>query len=124
MMVSTLWQFASEHLRMPLGHNPTKGVLRLHKKKRITLRWSQEIIDKFDEAATPSLRLALNLLLYTGQRESDVTTMRWDHIRDGTIRVKQRKTSEVVWIPIDPVLQETLDATPRVNADILNSERE
>ena len=46
--------------------------------------------------------------------------MQWDHIRDGTIRVKQRKTGEVVWIPIDPVLAGN---APRINANILNSER-
>src|SRR5262249_44856716 len=100
-VVSALWQFATEHQRLPLGHNPARGIFKLHKKKRITKRWSQEVIDKFDAAATPSLRLALYLLLYTGQRECDVITMQWDHIRDGMIRVKQRKTGEVVWIAID-----------------------
>jgi len=122
-IVSTLWQFAIEHQRLPLGHNPAKGIYKLHTKKRITKRWSQEIIDKFDAAATPPLRLALYLLLYTGQRECDVITMQWDHIRDGMICVKQRKTGEVVWIAIDPALQPALDATPRINEYILNSKR-
>jgi integrase len=122
-IVSALWQFAIEHQRLPLGHNPAKGIFKLHKKKRITRRWSSEVIEKFDAAATPSLRLALYLLLYTGQRECDVITMQWDHIRDGMIRVKQCKTSEVVWIAIDPVLQPVLDQAPRINEYILNSER-
>lgn len=122
-IVSTLWQFAIEHQRLPLGHNPARGIFKLHKKKRITKRWSQEVIDKFDTAATPIVRLALYLLLYTGQRECDVITMQWDHIRDDTIRVKQRKTGEVVWIAIDPALRPVLDQTPRINEYILNSER-
>jgi integrase len=122
-IVSALWQFAIEHQRLPLGHNPARGIFKLHKKKRITKRWSDETIAKFDAAATPILRLALYLLLYTGQRECDVITMRWDHIRDGMIRVKQRKTSEVVWIAIDPALRAILDQTPRINEYILNSER-
>jgi integrase len=128
-VVSTLWQYAIEHERMPLGHNPAKGIFKLHKKKRITKRWSQEIIDKFSLAATPSMRLGLYLLLYTAQRESDVVTMQWDHIQwdakanCNVIRVKQRKTGEVVWIPILPALQAALDQTPRINSYILNSER-
>jgi integrase len=122
-IVSALWQFAIEHQRLPLGHNPARGIYKVHKKKRITKRWSQEVIGKFDAVATPPLRLALYLLLYTGQRECDVITMQWEHIRDGMIRVKQRKTSEVVWIAIDPALRPVLDQTPRINEYILNSDR-
>jgi integrase len=120
-IVSALWQFAIEHQRLPLGHNPARGIYKVHKKKRMTKRWSPEVIGKFDAAATPSLRLALYLLLYTGQREGDVITMQWDHIRDNMIRVKQRKTGEVVWIDIDPELKQVLDQTPRINTHILNS---
>jgi integrase len=121
-IVSALWKFAIDHQRLPLGHNPARGISKLHKKKRITKRWSQEVIDKFDAAATPSLRLALYLLLYTGQRECDVITMRWSDIRDGTIHIKQRKTGESVYVPIDPALQSVLDRAPRINEFILNSE--
>jgi len=122
-IISALWQFTIEHQRFALGHNPARGIFRLHKKKKITKRWSDETIAKFDAAATPSQRLALYLLLYTGQRECDVITMQWSHISDDTIRVKQRKTGEVVWISIDPALRAILDQTPRFNEYILNSER-
>src|SRR5262245_35786082 len=122
-IISALWQFTIEHQRFALGHNPARGIFRLHKKKKITKRWSNETIAKFDAAATPIVRLALYLLLYTGQRESDVITMRWDDIRDGIVHVKQRKTGERVWIAIDPNLQPILDQTPRINEYILNSER-
>ena len=101
-VVSTLWQFAIEHLDLPLGHNPAKGISKLHKQKRLTKRWSAEVIEKFRAAANPVARLGLDLLLYTGQRESDVVAMQWDHIDGETIRVKQRKTGEVVWIPLHP----------------------
>jgi integrase len=47
--------------------------------------------------------------------------MQWDQIRDNMIRVKQRKTGEVVWIPIDPELKRVLDQAPRINGYILNS---
>lgn len=123
MMVSALWKFASEFLKMPLGHNPTKDVLKLHKKKRITQRWEQEIVDRFVAAATPGLQLAFYLLWCTGQRQSDVVSMRWDQVRGDVIRIRQRKTGKMMWTPIDPVLKPVLDQTPRINEFILNSER-
>ncbi len=53
------------------------------------------------------------LLLYTGQRRSDVIPMGWQHIRDGAIAVRQRKTGKPLLIPIHPDLKAVLDATPR-----------
>jgi hypothetical protein len=100
-VVSTLWQFAIEHERMPLGHNPAKGIFKLHKQKKLTKRWSVEVINKFRAAANPIARLGLDLLLYTGQRESDVVTMQWNHIDGETIRVKQRKTGGIVPMPVE-----------------------
>jgi len=127
-MVSTLWKFAIEHQRLPLGHNPAQGIFKLHKQKRLTKRWSTEVIEKFRAAGSPVANLGLSLLLYTGQRESDVVAMQWQHIELGKnpesdlIRVKQRKTDEVVWIPLHPALRAVLDQTPRVSDFILNSE--
>jgi integrase len=120
MMVSALWKFAIEHERMPLGHNPAVGIFKLHKQKKLTKRWSVEIIEKFSTAATPSVRLGLFLLLYTAH---DVVTMQWQHIEGPHIRVKQRKTDEIVWIPLHPALRAVLDQTPRLNDFILNSDR-
>jgi integrase len=59
-------------------HNPAVGIFKLHKQKKITKRWSAEVIEKFNVAATPTV--GLFLLLYTAQRESDVVTMQWQHI--------------------------------------------
>jgi integrase len=120
-VVSALWQFAIEHERLPLGHNPARGIFKLHKKKRITRRWSPEVIGKFETAATPSLRLALYLLLLYraagGRCHCDAVG---PHPRQHD-RIKQQKTGEVVWIDIDPELKRVLDQTPRINTHILNS---
>ena len=123
MMVSTLWKFAIEHLQQPLGHNPAVGIFKLHKQKRLTKRWSADTIERFRGAANSVANLGLALLLYTGQRESDVVTMRWQHIEGDTICVRQRKTGETVWIPLHPELRSILEATLRINKFILNSER-
>ena len=45
MMVSALWKFAIEYERLPLGHNPAVGIFKLHKQKKITKRWSAEVIE-------------------------------------------------------------------------------
>jgi integrase len=57
-------------------------------------------------------RLALALLLYTGQRRSDVVRMGRQHIKDGVLSVKQQKTGASLAIPVHPQLQAVLDATP------------
>jgi integrase len=57
-------------------------------------------------------RLAFALLLYTGQRRSDVIRMGRQHIRDGVLTVKQEKTGVTLAIPVHSQLQAVLDATP------------
>jgi integrase len=76
--------------------------------------WTDDEIAQF-EAHHPigtKPRLALALLLYTGQRRSDVVQMGRQHIRDGVLTVKQQKTGKPLAIPVHPHLQVVLDATP------------
>jgi integrase len=76
--------------------------------------WTEDEIAQF-EAHHPigtKPRLALALLLYTGQRRSDVVRMGRQHVKDGVITVKQQKTGKPLAIPVHPDLQVVLDATP------------
>src|SRR5262249_45143695 len=57
-------------------------------------------------------RLALALLLYTGQRRGDVIKMGRQHIRDGVLTITQEKTGTTVTVPVHPELRAILDATP------------
>lgn len=73
--------------------------------------WSEDDIARF-ETRWPSgtrERLALALLLYTGQRRSDVVTMGRQHVRAGRISVRQLKTDHRLQILIVPALQTELD---------------
>jgi integrase len=75
--------------------------------------WIEEEIAQF-EAFHPigtKPRLALALLLYTGQRRSDAVRMGRQHIRDGVLTVKQQKTGKPLAIPVHPHLQTVLNAT-------------
>jgi integrase len=57
-------------------------------------------------------RLALALLLYTGQRRGDVVLIGQQHIKKGVLSIRQQKTKAEVDIPVLPELQEVLNATP------------
>ncbi len=56
-------------------------------------------------------RLAFALLLYTGQRRSDIVRMGRQNLRDGVLALKQQKTRIPLRIPILPNLQSILDGT-------------
>jgi len=77
--------------------------------------WSEGDIAAF-EARWPTgsrERLALALLLYTGQRRSDVVGMGRQHITAGRIRVSQLKTDAQLLIRIHPALKTEIDAAPK-----------
>ena len=75
--------------------------------------WSDEEVEKFE--ATYDLgtrdRLAFALMLYTGQRRSDAVRMGPQHMKNGFLKVKQKKTGTELSIPVHPDLQATIDAS-------------
>lgn len=121
MVVSVLWSYAIEFCQLPLGHNPAHGVARVHTERTSRQPWPDHVVDRALVKADSILRLALYLLLFTGQREGDVIRMKWNDIRDGEILVTQEKTGTKVWIPLHRDLKALLDQTPRVGEFILNS---
>src|SRR5262249_16533698 len=68
-------------------------------------------------------RLALALLLYTGQRVSDVAKMGWQHVRGEHIAVRQEKTDTPLMLKMHPKLVSILAAVPRNNLTFLVTER-
>lgn len=86
--------------------------------------WSEDEITAY-EARWPSgsrERLAMALLLYTGQRRSDVVSMGRQHVRDGRIHVSQLKTDKRLAIRIHPALQVELDAAPQGQMTFVQTE--
>lgn len=85
--------------------------------------WTEEEIAAF-EARHPlgsKARLALALMLYTGQRRSDAVTMGWQHVAGSRITVKQQKTDARLEIPMHPTLVAVMAATPRDNMTFLST---
>jgi integrase len=121
MLLGVLWDHAAEFCQIDLGVNPAHGLRKVHADKKPHKPWPAEIIDAFLANSSEQMRLALHLLLYTGQRVGDVVTMRWSDIADGRITVVQEKTGQRVVIPIHTRLAAILKETPREGDYILNN---
>jgi integrase len=111
-MLRALMQFA---IKVKIRKDdPTVGVTRAKIETNGYITWEEHHITTF-EAHHPigsRARLALALLLGTGQRRSDVVTMGRQHVRGDKINVKQSKTGKALTIPMGDELRAAIDATP------------
>jgi integrase len=114
--IRALMQFAVADGR--LKEDPTTGIKNLSSKTEGFRSWTEDDIAKFVRRWPVGTRerLALELLVCTAQRRSDIVRMGRQHIRmtkDGpAIDVVQQKTGNKLAIPIHPDLQAALDAVP------------
>lgn len=104
-----------------LKHDPTIGLER--PKNKEVRSWTEGEIAQFEKRwpIGAKQRLAFALMLYTGQRRSDVHRMTWADISDGRIRVIQQKTGARLRIRIHRELAKVLEAAGREHVTILNT---
>jgi integrase len=101
-----------------MDRNPAREVPYLQSGSTGFHSWAIEEVKQFEERHPIGCkaRLAMALLLYTGQRRSDVVEMGAQHVHDGWLRftqVKNRSRRPVTMeIPIIPALQAIIDVTP------------
>jgi len=90
--------------------DPTRDVKAIRTRSGGHHSWTDDEIAQFEakHPAGSKSRLALALLLYTGQRRSDVVRMGRQHIRDGVLTVRQVKTGAELAIPVPPELAKQL----------------
>jgi integrase len=90
--------------------DPTRDVRTIRVKSDGFHSWTEAEIEQFERchAVGSKARLALALLLYTGQRRSDVVVMGRQHIRDGAIHVRQIKTGAPLQIPVCAISRTSL----------------
>jgi integrase len=104
-----------------VGSDPTVGI-RLAPRKSAGFRpWTDADIEAF-EARWPTgsrERLALYLLLFTGQRRSDVVRMGRQHVRGGVVTIVQQKTGTQLEIPVHPTLAAELELQPKTQLTFL-----
>lgn len=104
-----------------IDRDPTAGV-KQYKSKEIHT-WTDEELEQF-EAYWPEgsrERLTYALLLFTGQRGSDVYRMTWADIAGDAIRVAQQKTSAKLVITLHPDLCRALAMAKREHVSILTT---
>lgn len=101
--------------------DPTIGVRPIRAKSTGFVSWSEEDIAAFQAKWRPGTRqrLAMALLLYTGQRRGDAVRMGWQHVSGDSIRVVQGKTGVALTILMHHALREVLKDTPRTNLTFL-----
>jgi integrase len=97
------------------GDDPTRDVRAIRIKSSGHHSWTDDEIERFEQhhPVGSRARLALALLLYTGQRRGDVIRMGAQHVRSGSIHVKQEKTGVELIIPLHPALAPIIAAAPR-----------
>lgn len=76
--------------------------------------WTLEEVAAFEERhpVGTKARLALDIMLFTGLRRSDVVLLGRQHIRRDVMTVRTQKTGEVVTLRVLPSLAESIKATP------------
>ena len=108
------WGVAKEYV--PL--DPAREVARFEIGGEGFRPWTLEDVEQFEKRHPigTRARLALALLLYTGQRRSDVIRFGKQHIKNGALTFTQRKgrkrTPITLSLPILPTLQKIIDASP------------
>lgn len=102
--------------------DPTVTVKKLRAKTTGFTTWEEEHIAAFLNYHQPGTRAhtALMLLLYTGQRRSDLVRMGPANVKDGFISIVQQKTGQPVDIPILPELQAVLDSLPKTETFLVS----
>jgi integrase len=111
--IRAMLQFAADIGIRP--DNPAIGVKRAKIKTEGYRTWTEDDLAAFEgrHPVGTRARLAFALLLYTGQRRSDVVQMGRQHVRDRVLYLRQQqKTGTPLAIPVHPELQAVLDATP------------
>jgi enterobacteria phage integrase len=105
-----------------LNHDPSIGIKR--PKTQEIRSWTDVEIEAFEQhwPTGTKQRLAFALMLYTGQRRSDVHRMTWADVSEGTIRVVQQKTGHKLTIPLHRDLLAVLAVANRDHVTIINTE--
>jgi integrase len=98
-----------------LKRDPTAGMKKrknLHARKGGIHTWTIEEVAQFEErhAFGTKARLALDLLLYTSQRKSDVVTLGRQHEAAGGLKFRQKKTGEWMELPLVAPLRASIAA--------------
>ena len=120
--IRALMKYAVE---IGLRHDdPTVGVKLPSLKTDGYHAWTEAEIEQFQtyHKVGTRARLALMLLLHTGQRRSDVVRMGRQHVRDGVLHVRQQKTGIELAIPLHSALAAVIAEPPAEHLTLLTTQ--
>ncbi len=105
--------------------DPTQSIKLPPLKSKGIHTWTEGEIETFKafHPADSQARLAFSLMLFTGQRRSDVTRMGRQHVLSNCIHVTQQKTGTKLVLPIHPELQVILAAAANDRLTFLVTDR-
>lgn len=91
--------------------NPARGVKKPKVKSDGFKAWTAADLEKFYEthADGTQARLAMDLLLFTGLRRSDIRKLGPQHVNGDVIEFRAGKNDEMVYIPVHPTLRAAID---------------
>ncbi|AXB77115.1 tyrosine-type recombinase/integrase [Novosphingobium sp. P6W] len=104
-----------------IARNNATRPKKVYKADRSNKLWLPAHIEAFRAVAPPDMVMALNLALWTGQRQADLLTMPWTAYEDGRLKLQQGKKKRLVNMPVYSELRAVLDAAPRRAETILTT---
>jgi integrase len=93
-VISLLWNYAAKELDWPLGPNPASG-LGAHKPAKPFEPWPAWMVKALNDAPE-TVRIAANLIRYTGQRPSAAIAMRRDQFEGDWMAVHDEKGGQTL----------------------------
>lgn len=117
-MIGILYKWARQRGKTDLS--PARDIEK--RKGGEHLPWPEPILRAGLSAKDDTVRLAVNLLYFTGQRISDVVKMRWNDIDAGEMFVTQKKTKKDVSPPLTKALAAEIARAPKRGMTILADE--
>ena len=109
--LARLMSFAKD--RGTIATNPCEKGGRLYAADRTDKFWGEAEIATLLAVASPGIRLALVLALWTGQRQGDLLRLPWSAYDGSHIRLRQSKTGRRIVMPAGLPLKALLDAAER-----------
>lgn len=105
--------------------NPLERPSKTYRADRAARIWAEADLAAFRKAAPAHLAFALELALWTGQRQGDLLRLGWGSYDGQTIRLRQGKTGRRVSVPVAAPLRSALDAAKaqRTGLTILSTSR-
>lgn len=113
------WALANDHVTV----NPCSGVEKRKDKIEGHHTWSLTEVQQYRDfyPVGTRQRLAMDLLLFTGLRRSDIVRIGRQHLKDGVLSIRTEKTGTWVHITVFRELSESIEKTPTGDLAFLTS---